>query len=176
MSTTEYLAFIPLLIYGMGLTTLLIEWKRLFDPKEIFLPYTLLTLILTEVGIYNVFTYERLVNQFAGQSYLNYLIFLASPLLYFLVANVFTPEARENTKEHFIRRMRLFCTLFALFAASNILYSLEESLTASISRIILILVLVLAAFTRKIWLTYVLAVIWVISFFFKASVFSNLVK
>jgi len=34
METTEYLAFVPLLIYGIGLADLLGEWKRLFDPKE----------------------------------------------------------------------------------------------------------------------------------------------
>ena len=33
MSTTEFLAFIPLLIYGLGLTILLGEWKRVFDRK-----------------------------------------------------------------------------------------------------------------------------------------------
>jgi hypothetical protein len=173
MSTTEYLAFIPLLIYGMGLTTLLEQWKRLFDRKEIFLPYSLLTLMLTEIAFYNVFIYERLLIQFTGQNYLNYLLFLSTPLLFFLVTNIFTPESGENTKEHFIRRMPLFYTLIALLVASNFIYRLEASLYISISRVIFFLIALLAGYTRKIWLTYVVVAIWLITFLIRGTVISG---
>jgi hypothetical protein len=173
MSTAEYLVFIPLLIYGVGLTTLLVEWKRLFDPSEFFLPYTLLTLVMTEIAIYNVFIYQRLINQFSGQSYLTYLTFLISPFLFFLVTNIFTPEPGEKTREHFIKRMPLFYSLFALLVASNFIYRLEASIYANVTRIVFILVLLSTGFTRKIWLTYVVVILWLISFFIRGSIISG---
>jgi hypothetical protein len=127
MSTAEYLAFIPLLLYGLGLSTLLGEWKRIFDRKEMFLPYSLMTLCLTEIAIYNVFIYSRLLDKLAGLSYLHYLILLISPFLFFLVAHVFIPEPEKNTKDHFIKRMPLIYSLMALLIACNYLYGLEES-------------------------------------------------
>jgi len=173
MSTAEYLAFIPLLLYGLGLSTLLGEWKRIFDRKEMFLPYTLLTLCLTEIAIYNVFIYSRLLDKLEGLNYLHYLILLISPFLFFLVAHVFTPEPEKNTKDHFIKRMPLFYSLIALLTACNYLYGFEESRFANISRIIFIIVLLLCGFTRKIWLTYVLIIMWILSFLIRGSVISG---
>ncbi len=139
MSTTEFLAFIPLLIYGLGLTLLLGEWKRVFDRSEVFLPYTLMTLFLTEIMVYNVFIYERLIEQLAGLSYLHYLVFLISPILFYLAVLVFTPEPGDKTKEHFINRMPLFYVLIALLTATNFFYKLEESIYVSISRVVFII-------------------------------------
>jgi hypothetical protein len=173
MSTAEYLAFIPLLLYGLGLSTLLGEWKRIFDRKEMFLPYSLMTLVLTEIAIYNVFIYSRLLDSLSGLSYLNYLTLLISPFLFFLVAHVFTPETGKNTKDHFIKRMPLFYSLIALLTACNFIYRLEESKYINISRIIFIVILALCGFTRKIWLTYVLIIMWVLSFLVRGSIISR---
>ena len=51
MDAAEYLAFLPLLIYGIALADLFSQWKRLFNPKQLYLPYILLTGILTETAI-----------------------------------------------------------------------------------------------------------------------------
>lgn len=173
MSTAEYLAFIPLLLYGLGLSTLLGEWRRIFDRTEMFLPYSLMTLVLTELAIYNVFIYSRLLDKLAGLSYLSYLTLLISPFLFFLVAHVFTPEAGKNTKDHFIKRMPLFFNLIALLTACNYIYGLEESRYVNFSRLIFIVILVLCGFTRKIWLTYVLIIMWVLSFLIRGSIISR---
>jgi hypothetical protein len=173
MSTSEYLAFIPLLIYGMGLATLMAEWKRLFDPAEIFLPYSLLTVVLTEIAFYNVFIYQRLIDRFAGQNYLHYLILLISPMLFFLVAHIFTPGSGDKTKDYFIKRMPLFFSLLALLVASNFIYGLEESMFINIGRIVFIIVILLCGFTRKIWLTYLLVFMWLLSFLVRGSIISR---
>jgi hypothetical protein len=173
MSISEYIAFIPLLIYGMGLATLITEWKRLFDPAEIYVPYSLLTVVLTEIAFYNVFIYQRLIDQFAGQSYLHYLILLISPMLFFLVAHIFTPGSGDNTKEYFIKRMPLFYSLLALLVASNFIYGLEESRFINIGRIVFIIVILLAGLTRKIWLTYLLVLMWLLSFLVRGSIISR---
>jgi hypothetical protein len=173
MSTTEFLAFIPLLIYGLGLTILLGEWKRIIDRNEIFLPYTLMTLFLTEIMVYNVFIYERLIEHLAGLSYLHYLVFLISPILFYLTVLVFTPDPGDKTKDHFIERMPLFYVLIALLTATNFFYRLEESIYVSISRIIFIIVVVICGFTRKIWLTYVLIIMWLITLIFRGTIISR---
>jgi hypothetical protein len=98
---------------------------------------------------------------------------LITPILFFLTTHVFTPEAGDKTKDHFIKRMPLFYTLTALLTASNFLNRLEESIYVSISRVIFIAVVALCGFTRKIWLTYVLIIIWLVSILFRGSIISG---
>jgi hypothetical protein len=174
MSIAEYLAFIPLLLYGLGLSILLGEWKRIFDRSQIFLPYTLMTLSLTEIAVYNVFIYSRILDQMSELNYLEYLLLLISPFLFFLVAHVYTPEPGDDTKEHFIKRMPLVYTLIALVTASNFIYNLDKSLSISIGRIIFIIVVLIAGFTRKIWITYVLILIWLVSLFLRGNIVSQI--
>ena len=101
MDITQYLAFITLLIYGLGLTALMSDWKRHFELKELYLPYTLLSLVITEAAIYNVFIYIQVIKEFPEQTYLNYLLYLVSPFLFYMAAQVFTPDPGSNTKEYF---------------------------------------------------------------------------
>jgi len=170
MSTSEYLAFIPLLVYGLGLTNLLGEWKRIFDRNQMFLPYTLMTLFLTEIAVYNVFIYHHVLEQLAGLSYYKYLVLLITPFLFYLATLVFTPEPGDDTREHFIKRMPLFYSLVALWTAGNFLSGLDESLTMNIVRIIFIVIVLLAGFTKKIWLIYVLIFMWVVSILMRGAV------
>jgi hypothetical protein len=170
MSTSEYLVFIPLLIYGLGLTNLLGEWKRIFDRNQMFLPYTLMTLFLTEIAIYNIFIYHNVLSLLSGLSYFKYLALLITPFLFYLATLVFTPEPAENTKEHFIKTMPFFFTLVALWTAGNFISGLDESLSVNIVRIIFIVIVSLAGFTKKIWLVYVLIFIWVFSILMRGAV------
>ncbi len=169
MATTEYLTFIPLLIYGIGLADLLSEWKRLFDPEEWFLPYSIFTVMLTEVAVYNIFIYHHLIEQLSGQTYLNYLLFLLPPFLFMLATNSFTPDKGAATKEYFIARMPVFFTLLALFIASHFLFPFKENPSTMISRISIIIILIVAGFTRKIWLVYVVALAWLLTFILRAG-------
>ena len=57
MDPEEYLAFIPLLIYGLAIADLLNEWRRFFKKEQWYLPYTIMSIIFTETAIYNVFIY-----------------------------------------------------------------------------------------------------------------------
>jgi hypothetical protein len=132
-----------------------------------------MTLFLTEIMVYNVFIYERLIEKLAGLSYFHYLIFLISPILFYLAVLVFTPEPGDKTKEHFIDRMPLFYVLIALLTATNFFYKLEESLYVSISRVVFIIVVIICGFTRKIWLTYVLIIMWLITLIFRGAIVSR---
>ena len=70
MDPAEYLAIVPLLIYGIGITDLLGQWKRIFNKDGRFPLYIIYTIILTEVAIYNVVIYITSFSQ--NQSQLNH--------------------------------------------------------------------------------------------------------
>ena len=169
MQTAEYLAFIPLLMYGLGLSEILSQWWRLFDPIEWYLPYTVFTIILTEVTVYNVFIYIDLLDQLPGQNYFTYLTFLIPPFLFILTTNAFTPDKEANTKEHFVKRMPTFFSLLALYILSHFIFTFEESFYIHIIRLVLVLILIIGGFTRKIWLVYLIALFWLFSFIVRGS-------
>ncbi len=170
MDVGEYMAFIPLLIYGIGLADLLGQWKRFFSPEERYFPYVLFTIILTEVAVYNIFIYIDLVNQLAGQSYLSYLSFLIPPFLFLMVTNIFTPDQGTNTRTYFDERLSLICSIAAIFVASHFFYDLKG---LNYIRVIMILLLILLAVFRKKWLIYVLGGVWLVGFVLRASVVST---
>jgi uncharacterized membrane protein len=127
MAKAEYLVFIPLLFYGFALAELFREWKRLFKPKDIYFPYIIVTVILTEIAIYNVFIMTKLLDDLEHQNYLNYLIYLIPPFIFMLVVNVFTPEKEDNTKNYFENNRRSFFLLAAVFVSSHYLFDFGES-------------------------------------------------
>ncbi len=108
MEATEYLAFLPLLIYGIALADLFREWKRFLNLKEIFLPYLIVTIILTETALYNVFSFAGLLKNLEGLTYSSYLLYLAPPFLFMLATSFFTPEEDSDTEEYFMKNMPVF--------------------------------------------------------------------
>lgn len=173
MQSLEYLGFIPLLLFGLGLADLLSQWKRLFDPKEWYLPYTIFTVILTELAVYNVYTYFNLLAQLPGKSYYIYLLYLLPPFLFLLTTSAFTPEKDTKTKEHFVKRMPIFFTLLAVFILSHFIFNYQESIYLHIARLLFVAILIVVGFTRKMWLVYFIALIWLVSFLFRGKMGSN---
>jgi len=151
MEVSDYLAFLPLLIYGIALADLFSQWKRLFTPKDLFIPYLFLTIILTETALYNVFVYAELIDQLVGFSYFIYLTYMIPPFLFMLTANIFTPDYGSDTEEYFMKQMPVFFTLLALFVASHFLYDIGENLATKIGRLVAILVIFITGISRKIW-------------------------
>ena len=173
MPTLEYLGFIPLLMFGLGLAELLSQWKRLFDPIDWYLPYTIFTIVLTEIAVYNVYTYFNLLAQLPGKSYYIYLLYLLPPFLFLLTTIAFTPEKGTKTKEHFVMRMPIFFTLLAVFILSHFIFNYGESIYIHIARLIIVATIIVVGFTRKIWLVYFIALIWLISFLFRGKLGSD---
>lgn len=164
MDSSEYLAFIPLLIYGIALADLFGEWKRFFDKTQWFLPYILLTIIFTEIAIYNVFIYLKLVKVMGGQTYISYLLNILPPFLFMMLVNSFTPEKGDITKDYFIKNMPIFMSLFAAFIASHFFFNFEENTYTIIGRVFSIVFLILTGLSRKIWMVYLAFFIWIILF------------
>ncbi|MDX2430457.1 MAG: hypothetical protein QNK35_05960 [Bacteroides sp.] len=173
MSASEYLAFLPLLIYGIALSDLFRQWNRFLDLKKIFLPYLLLTVILTETALYNVFLFAGLLEKLEGLTYTDYLIYLAPPFLFLLATIFFTPDDDSETEVYFMKNMPVFLTLFALFSASHLLYDFNEKTTFLLIRIIGIIIILLTGILRKKWMVYLLGALWILSMFTKGGVIST---
>ncbi len=162
MDPAEYLAIIPLLIYGIGLTDLLSQWHRLFDRESRYPIYLIFTLVLTEVAIYNVVIYVDLVQAFPHQTYFTYLASMVPPILFLMVVHVFTPDEGTQTKAYLFENAQLIFTLMALFVASHYFYTFEENAGITYQRALFILLLLATAYFRKEWMMYLLASLWVI--------------
>ncbi|MCT4587958.1 MAG: hypothetical protein N4A71_09065 [Carboxylicivirga sp.] len=174
MDVTEYLAFLPLLIYGIALADLFGEWKRLLEPKGLYLPYILFTIVLTEIAVYNVFVYAELVSHLSGIKYYDYMVKLLPPFLFMLTVNAFTPDKGADTKTYFDKQMPNFCVMMAVFMGTRFFYDFGESQITIIGRIVSMALTLLAGFTRKVWLTYVLVVVWFIFIFSRSGLTINL--
>ncbi|MCB0504012.1 MAG: hypothetical protein KDC58_00780 [Cyclobacteriaceae bacterium] len=162
MDSSEYLAFVPLLIYGIALADLFGEWKRLFDKTQWFLPYILLTVVFTEVAVYNVFIYLKLVNQMADLNYINYLVTLLPPFLFMLLVNSFTPDKGDITKDYFLKNMPIFMGLLAAFIASHFLFNFEENPLTIVGRVASIVFIIITGLSRKIWMVYLASFFWLV--------------
>ena len=167
MDPTEYLAIIPLLIYGIGITDLLGQWKRFFNKEDQFPLYIIYTIILTEVAIYNVVIYIDLVNVLSEQTYFTYLAFLLPPILFLMVVNIFTPDEGSRTEAYFENNTRLMFVLIALFVASHFLYEFDEKHWQGYMRIVFVVLLLAIALFRKRWMMYLVALLWLIGFLSK---------
>ena len=164
MDAQEYLAFIPLLIYGIAIADLLDEWRRLFYKKDRYLPYVFMTIVFTETAIYNVFIYINLLDELVGQTYLSYLKYLMPPVLFLLMVRSFTPEKNDDTKAYFIKTMPMFLTLFAVFVAVHFLFDFQENIQTILGRIFAIIAILATGYFRKTWIIYFLVLLWFVIF------------
>ena len=114
MDSTEYLAFVPLLFYGIALADLLGEWRRFFDKKYFYWPYSLTTVMLTELAVRNVFLYLEVVQGMDGQSYFRYWLHLVQPMIFLMVVSALTPDNHDqDTKSYFNERLGIDVTAAA---------------------------------------------------------------
>jgi len=171
MDAFKILTFLPLLFYGIALSDLLREWKRLLDLKKLYLPYAMFTVILTETALYNVFIYKNIMDNFMGLGYFGYLIYLIPPFLFMLTVNIFTPEKDADTEAYFVKQMPKFFALFGLFIACHFLFDFGESTIVSVFRVIVIAVIIIIGFLQKKWPVYIFFVLWLCSLVLKAGLF-----
>jgi len=132
-----------------------------------------MTIFLTEIALYNVFVYAELLDTLKGLTYYRYLLTLLPPFLFMLTTNVFTPDKNSHTRDYFQKRRPVFFTLLALFVSCHFLYDFEENLTTVLGRILGIIVILIAGFTRKNWTIYIVIIAWLILFLFRADMIST---
>ncbi len=161
MDSGEYLAFIPLLFYGIALADLLGQWRRFFDKDYRYLPYFLTTIVFTEIAVWNVFGYLEVVMSLEHVGYAQYWGFLLQPMLFLLTVSALTPESDDtDTEAYFKSRMSLVYGLMALFVLTHMLAGLGWSAPFSYTRVVAVVLCFAIAVTRRVELIYVTALVW----------------
>lgn len=166
MEAPEYLAFIPLLFYGIALADLLGQWRRFFDGDYFYLPYFLTTLIFTEVAIWNVFIYLEVVGHLEDIHYFQYWAYLLQPMLFLVIVSALTPEPEnKNTEVYFKKRMPVVFGLMAIYIFSHLFANFGSTAPITAVRVVAIALCVVTAVVGRVWLVYAVTIIWVISLF-----------
>jgi len=164
MDPAEYLAFIPLLIYGIAIADLLGQWRRFFDRDQFYLPYFLTTIVFTEGAIWNVYNYLEVVGSLEGILYHQYWGYLLQPMIFLLVVSALTPEAdNRDTEGYFKNRLPVVFGLMAAFILSHFFAGFGTTVEITVARGIVIALGIAIAITRRIELVYVLFGAWLLS-------------
>ena len=113
-----------LVFYGallaLGVAELVKRWK--FFIEDTYWEYALWSVLFFLVATYNWFIMKSRL-EFVSESYLNFMIMMVPPILFFLLVSVFVPEEHEKVREHFDQKRRLIFGIMALFTSANMLAS-----------------------------------------------------
>jgi hypothetical protein len=67
----------------------------------------------------------------------------------------------------------VFLSLLALFVASHFLYDFDENIRMLVGRLIAVILIIITGIARKIWLAYVMVVLWIFLLFIKGGMIST---
>ena len=166
MEASEYLAFIPLLIYGIALADLLGQWRRFFDRNYFYLPYFLTTLIFTENAIWSVYGYLEVTSHLEGIKYFQYWAYLLQPMLFLIIVSALTPEPEiKDTETYFKKRMPVVFGLMAVYISSHFIANYGVMSQLNVVRLLAIVLCIVMAASRRAWLVYVVTTLWLFSLF-----------
>ena len=166
MEASEYLAFIPLLIYGIALADLLGQWRRFFDRNYFYLPYFLTTLIFTENAIWSVYGYLEVTSHLEGIKYFQYWAYLLQPMLFLIIVSALTPEPEiKDTETYFKKRMPVVFGLMAVYISSHFIANYGVMSQLNVVRLLAIVLCIAMAVSRRAWLVYVVTALWLFSLF-----------
>lgn len=165
MSTIEYLAFIPLLLFGLAISDIINHWRSYLRKDNFYLPYVLSALMILESAIVTVYEYLQLLGELKNTNYAHYLLILIPPMLFLALTKVLTPDSGRNTEEYLKSNTRVIFTLAAAFTASHWFYDFQpENMLLTVTRIANISLLLIIAVTRNIRLVYLLFGLYLIMF------------
>ena len=167
MNASEVLANLPLLIYGIAIAELFSQWKRFINFKNVYAPYALMTIVLTEVALYTVFLFAQLVDEIQSMSYRKYLVYLFPCIVFMITVYSFTPEKEDDTEDYFKKNIPVVFGLISIFVASHFLYVFDETRSVIIGRISILALLILTVIFRKIWMIYLFIIVWFVMLFFR---------
>ena len=168
MGSTELLSFIPMLLYGIGLAELFSQWRRFFDKEYLYWPYVIMTVVLTEIAIWNVYLFFVKIDQYTVLDYYEYWSILAQPIIFLLAVHAFTPEpGNKDTEGYFKSRMLVIFILIAVYIGLHLLPGVSTEPVMIITRIVTVILCLLIAFTKYVPLIYALGILWIVSLFLR---------
>lgn len=164
MDVVEYLLFIPLLIYGIALSDLFSQWKRFMEPNSWHLPYLLTLLMVTEIGVYNVFIFFKLSSRLSNIGYFTYWLYLVPPLVFMLMVNFLNfKEDSLDLPKAFSDNIRPVYLLLAIFFSLHLIPQFQFSSEYWPPRVIGSAVCVLYAFKQTKPFYYLVLAAWLYS-------------
>ena len=139
-----------LVFYGallaLGVAELVKRWKFLIE--DTYWEYALWSVLFFMVATYNWFIMKSRL-EFVSESYLNFMIMMIPPILFFLLVSVFVPEEHEKVREHFDKKRSLVFGIMALFTSANILAAYlngDDNLFMLSVRSVAVLLAIIASF------------------------------
>lgn len=164
MDIVEYLLFIPLLIYGISLSDLLGQWKHFMDSSAWYTPYLITLIMVTEIGVHNVFVFFQFSPELGTINYFAYWLYLFPPLVFLLMVNCLTHvDDYSNTEEFFTSRIRPIFLLLAAFISMHFMSFIHFDHHLWLPRLLAIFFCVLYAFWQKNIAFYSLVGVWLFS-------------
>lgn len=168
MDKIEYLLFIPLLIYGISLSDLLSEYKRLIKDQLLHVKYLVTVLMLSEVAIFNIYKLYSIINGYNITSYIQYWALLVPPILFMIVVHIFVIEDRHDNlasmELEFQRNIQPTFILMSVYTATHFIPMMNPDGNVPWVRLLSITILLLYVFLRKDFIFYILVGAWVASF------------
>ncbi len=173
MSKDEFFAFMPLLIYGIAVSELIMHWRDYLKKDRRYIPHLVTGIILLELAFVNFYyLYDSLESLFID--YPHFLLRISSPIVLLLTISVYTPESDHDVKEYFKANSSIIYTLLAIFILINIFIEFDFNFI-NLIRFIAVLICALIALTKKYWLIW----LWVVirgSFFFIEAYLPHLLQ
>jgi hypothetical protein len=117
-------------------------------------------------GITFICLYLGVTEKLADIGYFQYWLYLSQPMLFLITVAALTPEPEnKKTEVYFKQRIPIVFGLMALYIGSHLFTSIGSTPALSLVRLITVLLLVVIAVSRRVWLVYVATILWVISLF-----------
>jgi hypothetical protein len=87
-------------------------------------------------------------------------------MLFLITVAALTPEPEnKETEIYFKKRIPIVFGLMALYIGSHLFTSVGSTPALNAVRLITVVLLVIIAATRRVWIVYVASILWVISLF-----------
>jgi hypothetical protein len=153
-----------LLIYGIALAELFSQWRRFFEKHYRYWPYVITTVVFIEIAIWNVYLFFLISEDLSEVNYFEYWLFLIQPILFLILVHALTPDpGTKKTEVYFKKRMPVVFGLMGIYIASHLIPGLDSAEMFSIPRLVAIALCVGIALSRKVYLVYLMGILWVIS-------------
>jgi len=164
MDFAEYLLFVPLLIYGIALSDLFSQWKVFLDREAWYLPYLITLILVTEIGVQNVYNFFKLIPNLDNVNYFTYWIFLFPPLTFMILVNVLTKtEDSADLTFFFAAKTRTIFLLLAAFIAMHFIPQFAYESELWLPRVLGIVACIIFAFWHRMIFFYVLVGVWIVA-------------
>lgn len=171
MDKVEYLYFIPLLLYGIALNDLFVQFKLFLQPKFRYLPYVLTIIIFIEIIIFNVYEYYEFAKGLNTMNYFDYMFYLIPPVLsMMLVTSTVIKEDVENVEAAYDNTIRFTFTLLTLFFGFRLLSAFNVNDSLDIPRIIACILSIAYAITKRKVFFYIMFLLWLIGVVIRVKV------